>query len=155
MRTGTGKGKKENYEHNTEWITKKLSPCFISPCPVSRSLFHVSLTSQLHSLHIRFFSFRSFPSLLISIDHQGWLDWSKKLSLDLLTSLADEARSGWTCSVREGPDFIPTALLTRKTNKLISKKKNNNNKTARRRNKILRDNSQESSFLQISLPQKS
>ena len=133
---------------------------------VSRFSFLVSrftnIPTTLASHPIFFFSFLPISLDFYRPSESGALDWSKKLSLDLLTSLADGARSGWTCSVREGPDFIPTALLTRKTNKLISNNHNNNNnnnnnkkKTARRRNNMLRGNSQESSFLWISRPQES
>lgn len=37
----------------------------------------------------------------------------------VLTSLAEVARSAWTCSVRDGPDFNPTALVFRKQIKAV------------------------------------
>ena len=66
-----------------------LQPC-LDPC-----LFLPS--STLHFLHLS-----SVPT------------HTKKASV--LTSLAEDARSGWTCSAKEGLDFSPTALIC-KTNK--------------------------------------
>lgn len=88
------------------------SPPSLPPSPSSTklNLSPLSLFPPFLSIYPHNPPFVSFdPPPLLHPTHPHQLT-------SLLTSLADDDRSGWTCSVKEGPDFMPTALV-RKTNK--------------------------------------